>query len=109
MLVQPLNLSITKPFKSMLCDILEELLDQYEDTHHQSLQEIQKSNTSAIAKCWVLVTQVVGQVWDQFCLKHQELIVETFHKLGLTLTIDGSSDGELSVKGIDLSLLETGD
>ncbi|RPA93736.1 hypothetical protein L873DRAFT_1703897, partial [Choiromyces venosus 120613-1] len=108
-LVQPLDVSINKPFKSMLRDILEELLDQYEETHNQSLREIQKSNTTAIAERRVLVTQAVGHAWDQFCLKHQELIVETFRKLGLTLPIDGSLDEELSVKGIDSSLLRIGD
>ena len=36
-------------------------------------------------------------------------MVKTFRKLGLTLPVDGSSDRELSVKGIDPSLLEIGD
>ncbi|KAG0126951.1 hypothetical protein HOY82DRAFT_614237 [Tuber indicum] len=93
----------------MLRDINEELLDQYEETHNQSLRGIQKSSTMAIAERRVLVTQALGYAGTQFCLKHQELIAETFRKLGLTLPIDGSSDEELSVKGIDSSLLRIGD
>lgn len=108
-LVQPLDVSVTKPFKSLLCDILNDLLDQDQDTHHLNLREIQRSNTNAIAECRVLVTQAVGAAWEQFCEKHQGLVVQTFRKLGITLPIDGSSDGELSVKGINSSLLEIGD
>jgi len=55
------------------------------------------------------VAQAVGEAWEQFSGKHQGLVVETFGKLGLTLPIDGSSDQELSVKGIDSSLLKIGD
>ena len=108
-LVQPLDVSVTKPFKSLLRDILNDLLDQDQDTHHLNLHEIQRSNTNAIAECRVLVTQAVGAAWEQFCEKHQGLVVQTFRKLGITLPIDGSSDGELSVKGINSSLLEIGD
>lgn len=46
---------------------------------------------------------------EQFSERHQELVVQTFRKLGLTLPIDGSSDEELSVKGIDSSLVQIGD
>jgi len=108
-LVQLLDVSVNKPFKSLLRDILDDLLDQYEDRHHLDLREIQKKNTSAIAEHRVLVTQAVGEAWEQFCERHQELVVQTFWKLGLTLPIDGSSDEELLVKGIDSSLLEIGD
>jgi len=108
-LVQPLDVSVNKPFKSLLRDILDNLLDQYQDIHHINLREIQRSNSSAIAERRVLVTQAVGAAWEQFCEKHQGLVVSTFRKLGLTLPIDGSSDEELSVKGIDSSLLEIGD
>ena len=108
-LVQPFDVSVNKPFKSLLFDILDDLLDQYQDTYNLNLREIQISNTNVIAECRVLVTQAVGAAWEQFCEKHQGLVVQTFRKLGITLPIDGSSDGELSVKGIDSSLLEIGD
>jgi len=39
---------------------------------------------------------------------YQELVVTTFPKLGLTLPIDSSCDDELSIKGIDPSLLTIG-
>ncbi|RPA99329.1 hypothetical protein L873DRAFT_1767828 [Choiromyces venosus 120613-1] len=77
-LVQPLDVSVNKPFKSLLHDILDELLDQYQDTHHLNLSEIQKTNSSIIAERCILVTQAVGHAWEQFCEKHQGLVVETF-------------------------------
>lgn len=36
-LVQPLDVSVNKPFKSLLRDILDDLLDQYEERHHLDL------------------------------------------------------------------------
>ena len=40
---------------------------------------------------------------------YKELNVSTFRKLGLSLPIDGLCDDELSIKGIDSSLLGIGD
>lgn len=108
-LVQPLDVSVNKLFKNMLRDILESLLDIHEATHHQNLSELHRSDISAIAERRILVTQAVGQAWEQFSDTHQELIVTTFRKLGLTPPIDGSYDSEISIKGIDSALLRIGD
>ena len=94
-LVQPLDVSVNKPFKNILRDILENLLDIHEATHHQNLRELHRSDISAIAERRILVTQAVGQAWEEFSHTHQELIVTTFRKLGLTLPIDGSYDSEI--------------
>ena len=108
-LVQPLDVSVNKPFKNILRDLLENLLDDHEATHQQNLRELHRSDISAIAERRILVTQAVGQAWEQFSHTYQELVVNTFRQLGLTLPIDGSYDSELSIKGIDPSLLEIGD
>jgi len=50
-----------------------------------------------------LVTQVVEEAWDQFTRSYQELVVETFWQLGLTLSINGSCNNKLFVKGIESS------
>ncbi|KAG0128146.1 hypothetical protein HOY82DRAFT_541516 [Tuber indicum] len=107
-LVQPLDVSVNKPFKALLRDILDDLLDDYEAQHQHNLCELHQSDTSAIAERRVIVTHAVGQAWERFTETHKELVVTTFRKLGLTLPIDGSYDSELSIKGIDPSLLKIG-
>ena len=108
-LVQPLDVSINKPFKVILLDLLDNLLDNYETINHTSLRELSHTNLSAIAERRVLVTHAVGQAWEIFCERNQESVIQTFRSLGLTLPIDGSCDNELSVKGISQDLLQIGD
>lgn len=60
-LVQPLDVSINKPFKVILRDLLDSLLDNYEAINHTSLRELSHTNLSAIAERRVLVTHAVGQ------------------------------------------------
>ena len=108
-LVQPLDVSVNKPFKCFLRDILDELLDDFEAKNNLNLREISRANSPAIAERKILVTQAVGETWDQFTRNYQELVVETLRKLGLRLPIDGSCDDELSVKGIEPALLQIGD
>jgi len=108
-LVQPLAVSINKPFKVILRDLLDNLLDNYEAINHTSLRELSHTNLSAIAERRVLVTHAVGQAWEIFCERNQESVIQTFLSLGLTLPIDGSCDNELSVKGISPDLLQIGD
>jgi len=108
-LVQPLDVSVNKPFKNILRDILEDYLNTYEAQHQANLHELHQSNTSAIAERRILVTHVVGEAWEKFCYTYQELVAITFRKLGLTLPIDGSCDDELLIKGIDPSLVRIGD
>ena len=108
-LVQPLDVSVNKPFKCLLPDILDELLDDFEPKNNLNLLEIPRANSPAIAERRILVTQAVGLAWDQSTRKYQELFVKTFRKSGLTLPIDGSCDDELSVKGIEPALLQIGD
>jgi len=110
-LVQPLDISVNKPFKSILRDILDDLLNDYEVRHQLDLRELNRSDSSAIGERQILVTHAVAQAWEQFTSSqaYKELIVSTFRKLGLTLPIDGLCDDELSIKGIDSSLLQIGD
>ena len=107
-LVQPLDVLVHKPFKNILGDILEEHLDTYEVQHQVNLRELHQSDLSAIAEQRILVTHAFGEAWEKFNQTYQELVVTTFRKLGLTLPIDGSCDDELSIKGIDPSLLTIG-
>ncbi|KAG0124003.1 hypothetical protein HOY82DRAFT_618422 [Tuber indicum] len=73
-LVQPLDDSVNKPWKDILHNILEDALDTYEKQYQISLCVISKSNTVAIAQRRILVTWAVDEGWEQFCLKHRDLI-----------------------------------
>ena len=110
-LVQPLDVSVNKPFKSILRDVLDDLLDDYEVRHQVNLRELNRLDSSAIGERRILVTHAVAQAWEQFTSSQasKELVISTFRKLGLTLPIDGSCDDELSIKGIDSALLQIGD
>jgi hypothetical protein len=56
----------------------------------------------------VLMTRCVGKAWEQFYITRQEVVVQSFRKLGLSLPIDGSCDAELSIKGLDPEVLRSG-
>jgi hypothetical protein len=56
----------------------------------------------------VLMTRCVGKAWEQFSTTRQEVVVQSFRKLGLSLPIDGSCDAELSIKGLDPEVLRSG-
>jgi hypothetical protein len=54
------------------------------------------------------MTRCVGKAWQQFSITRQEVVVQSFRKLGLSLPIDGSCDAELSIKGLDPEVLRSG-
>jgi len=72
-LVQPHDVLVNKPFKNILCDILEDYLDTYEAQHQVNLHELHQSNTSAIAERCILVTHAVGEAWEKFSSTYQVL------------------------------------
>lgn len=54
-----------------------------------------------------MLTKWVGQAWQELHIEKNELICQTFRKLGLSLAVDGSEDRELSIK--DLPGIVVGD
>jgi len=107
-LVQPLDVSVNKPFKDLLRDLIDQALENYQTNHSVNLREIRRADHNGVAQRRILITKCVSEAWETFSLKYQELIVSTFRKLGLTLPIDGSCDEELAVKGISSNLLKIG-
>ena len=98
-LVQPLDVSINKPFKGLMRDITDEKIFELE-----SAAEFEKWT---VGDRRVMTTYCVGKAFDQFHSTKSHVISTSFHKLGLSLPIDGSSDYELDIKGF--SKLEIGD
>ncbi|KAA8893330.1 hypothetical protein FN846DRAFT_979530 [Sphaerosporella brunnea] len=55
----------------------------------------------------VLMTRCVGQAWATICQERREVVVKSFRQLGISLPINRSSDGELSIKGLSTGRLIT--
>jgi len=53
--------AINKPFKNILRNILDDLLEKYQSQHEVDLRELRTSDTSAIAERRILVTHAVGE------------------------------------------------
>ena len=99
-LVQPLDVSVNRPFK----DLLKEEIDQeFERRDVEGSEEIRGS--SAVGEMRIMMTHCVARAWEKFCQERQEVVVRSFRCLGISLPIDGSKDGELSIKGLDTSHL----
>jgi hypothetical protein len=46
-----------------------------------------------------MVTHVVGEAWNQFCIEKKSLIEKSFVDIGLSIASNGSEDSKLSIKG----------
>ena len=53
----------------------------------------------------VLMTKCVGEAWEIFNRDRQEVVIKSFRCLGISLLVDGSCDSELSIKGLETSVL----
>jgi len=53
------------------------------------------------------MTRCVGAAWERFCREKREIIIRSFRCIGASLPINGSSDGEISIKGLPTPHLMT--
>jgi len=53
-------------------------------------------------------TWAVGQAWERFSLEKVEVVRKSFRVLGLSLTVNGSEDHQISVKGLASEFLKEG-
>ena len=99
-LVQPVDVSFNKPFKSAVerqaTQHMQENLDSY--VHGQI-------NASARR---VLFTKWVGQAWEEVSAD-KELIVRSFKKCGISVPIDGSEDEQIHIQGLEEYAVEEED
>ncbi|RPB02545.1 DDE-domain-containing protein [Choiromyces venosus 120613-1] len=98
-LVQPLDVSVNKPFKELMRDLTDERIFQLE-----SVAEFEKW---MVGDRRVMTTECVGDAFRQFHQEKGEVIRRSFRKVGLSLPIDGCLDHELAIKGF--KNLEIGD
>jgi len=90
-LVQPLDISINKPFKGLMQDLTDERIFELE-----SVDEFEKWT---VGDRRVMTTECVGNAFSQFHNEKAEVIRRSFWKVGLSLPINGSRDYELDIKG----------
>jgi len=98
-LIQPLDVSINKPFK--------EILRELTDTAIFESESVEAFDKWTVSDSRILTTSCVGDTFYRFHLEKGDLIRKVFRKVGLSLPVDGSCDHELDIKGF--SGLEIGD
>lgn len=98
-LIQPLDVSINKPFK--------EILREFTDTAIFESESVEAFDKWTVSDRRILTTSCVGDTFYKFHLDKGDLIRKVFRKVGLSLPVDGSCDHELDIKGF--SGLEIGD
>jgi len=84
---------------------LEEKVDEVEEVEEGILMTGGQLGGSMVGWRRVLCTWAVGEAWERFSQDHAQVVRRSFTATGLALPIDGSRDSEISVKGLDTSLL----
>lgn len=81
-LLQPLDVSVNKPLKAKIRDLIDEaILDS------ENINEFEKWT---VGDRRILTTWCVGDAWYQFCIEKQDLVKKVFRKV---------ADQELDIKG----------
>ena len=91
-LIQPLDVTFNKPFKSKV----EKLANEH---MQQNLEAYVRGDINASERR-ILFTKWVGEVWERQSAK-KEMVTQSFRKCGIAVAIDGSEDSEIYIEGID--------
>ena len=90
--VQPLDVSFNKPSKDVV-------RQQFEKHLEENLQRYTEGKISAPERR-LLVTKWVGKVWTQVD-SNRDMVVRSFKKCGISLSLDGSKNGEIHIESIE--------
>ena len=90
--VQLLHVSFNKPFKDVT-------RQQFEKHLEQNLQRYTKGKISASERR-ALVTEWVGKAWTEVG-SNRDMVVRSFKKCGISLSLDGSENGEIRIESIE--------
>lgn len=96
-LIQPLDVTFNKPFKSEV----EKLANEH---MQQNLEAYVRGDINASERS-VLFTKWVGEAWERQSTK-KEIVIRSFKKCGIAVAIDGSEDSEIHIEGIDDYVIE---
>jgi len=98
-LVQPLDVSINKPFKEIMRELTDSAIFEAESA--------ESFHRWSVSDHHILTTSCIGDAYYRFHLKKGDIIRHVFRKVGLSLPANGSCDSELDIKGF--GELEIGD
>ena len=98
--VQPLDVSINKPFKDYL-------RTQFEKNRDENI-ELYISNKLTASKTQVLKTKWVAEAWEKIKAK-KEMIICSFTKCGITTNEDGSENHLVHIEGISCVMSQSED
>ena len=90
--VQPLYVSFNEPFK----DIVRQ---QFKKHLEENLGQYTEGKISASERR-VLATKWIGKVWTEVSSNH-DIVVRSFKKCGISLSLDGSKNGEIHIERIE--------
>jgi len=94
-IVQPVNISFNRPFTKYM--LKEEIDKEFEGADNNvGLDDI--TGSSAGGEMRVMMTRCVGAAWERFCWETREVIIRSYRCISASLPIDGSFDGEISIK-----------
>ena len=102
-IVQPINISFNRPFKDMLKEEIDKVFEQADN----NIDPDDITGSSAVGEMRVMMTKCVGATWERFCQEKREVIIRSFHCIGASLPNDGTSDSEISIKGLSTPHLMT--
>ena len=91
-LVQPLDVSINKPFKQLV----EEASEQHYYTHTEQWMQ----GKISVSERRILISQWVGEAWEKLSQQYKDTMIRSFRKCGISLPIDGSQDTEINIEGV---------
>ena len=76
------------------------MIDELQTKHmHNHLEQYVQNSLSASARR-VLITKWVGAAWSQVSQK-KEMVQSAFKKCGISVSIDGSEDAAINIRGLE--------
>ena len=90
--VQPLDVSVNKPFKNRVREQFEKHLDENLDRY------VERKLTASERR--VLTTKWVGNAWEKLS-ENKDMIIRSFVKCGITNNLDGSEDDQVNIRGLE--------
>jgi hypothetical protein len=90
--IQVCDVAINKPLKDRISELAE--------THYGNHEEKWIKGKYTVGDRRVMLTEWVGQAWEDLHKYDSEVIRQAFRNVGLSLPVDGSEDHKIKIKGL---------